>query len=125
MRGCSTHHAYSHPGHLPAGDPALMLAENERSGGINILNFYARRMDEVLGLLEKNWGAPSPDWRIHELRFGDGPLTKEHSDWQDTRIRADARAFEGIDGRPERRGRSALGAGAPCGAADRGRGAGG
>jgi len=48
------------------------------------------------------WGAPSPDWRIHEVRFGDGPLTKERPDRQDTRIRADARAFEGLmDGQSE------------------------
>jgi hypothetical protein len=39
-------------------------------------------------------------WRIDEVRFGDRPLTKEHPDGQDTRIRADTRALEGVDGRP-------------------------
>jgi hypothetical protein len=52
-------------------------------------------------LLEKG-GAPSPDWRIHEVRFGDGPLTKEHPDGQDTRIRAARERLKALmDGRGE------------------------
>jgi hypothetical protein len=33
---------------------------------------------EVLELLEKGLGCTVADWRIHEVRSGDRPATKEH-----------------------------------------------